>query len=175
MKRSHALRSIVYLIGACLVAAAVALAQDPAAAKQEKENDKRIARMTLPAAVQKTIRTHSKGAAILDIARELANWKTVYEVALSVEGRTRDLTIATDGSILRTKEEIALALLPEAARATIETNLGAGKLLIVEAVMQSDTLAFYEVQVKVGKKPTDIRELKVTRAGELLPEEPADE
>lgn len=175
MKRSHALRSIVCLIGACLALAAVALAQNPVTAKQEKENDKRIARMSLPAAVQKTIRTQSKGAAILDISRELANWKTVYEVALSIEGHTRDLTIATDGSILRTKEEIAIALIPEAARTTIEGNLGTGKLLIVEAVMQADTLAFYEAQVKVGKKPTDIRELRVTRAGELLPEEPAED
>ena len=94
MKRSFKLRWILCLAGACLVSAAMALAQDPVATKQEKENDKRIARMSLPTAVQKTVRAQSRGAVILEIARELANWKTVPNPDLA--RRTAQMEIRFD-------------------------------------------------------------------------------
>lgn len=148
--------AIACLLGACLFASA-AVAQETATAKQEKANAKLIAGMSLPSAVQKMVREQSKGAMILEIAREIVNWKTVYEVAMKVNGRSKDLTIATNGSVLTTKNEVDVAMLPEPVKATIEKNVGKGKLLIVQSVTEGDTLAAYEAHVKTGKKLIEIR------------------
>ena len=159
--------SITYLIGMALLLAGVVLAQEKKE-KPEKDGEKRVSMKSLPAAVQQTAREHSQGAIIRGISKEVENGQTTYEVELKINGRTRDITIAPDGTLLMAEEEVTLASLPAAARATIEKNLGQGKLLLVEAVTERGTLTYYEAHVQTGKKKS---ELKVKPDGQLMPEE----
>jgi hypothetical protein len=160
------------LLAAGLVLTAPAPAQETAAAKNEKANEKKIAAMSLPAAVKKTVREQSDGAVIVTIAREIRDWKTVYEVAMTVEGKTKDIIVGTDGKVLVSEVAIEMAKVPEAVRETVEKNLGKAKLLEVLSVTEGDKITHYEARLKEGKK---LSELKVSPAGELLPPDPAED
>jgi hypothetical protein len=164
--------TIASLLAAGLVLTAPAPAQESAAAKNDKANEKRIAAMNLPAAVQKSVREQSKGAVIVSIAREIKDWKTVYEVAMTVEGKTKDIIIGTNGKVLVTEVAVEMAALPEVVRGTIEKNLGKAKILEVLSVTEGDSLACYEARLKDGKK---LSELKVSPVGVLLPPDPPEE
>jgi uncharacterized membrane protein YkoI len=132
--------------------------------RRAKKGDHEIA----ACGVRMTAQEQSKGAVIRGISQEVEDGKTLYEVELKVNGRTKDVTIAADGTVLTIEEEIALAALPPAVKATIEKGAGKGKILLVESVTEGGTLAFYEAHVRTGKKESEI---KVRPDGQLIPEE----
>lgn len=74
---------------------------------------------SLPAAVRKTATEQGKGATMRGgISRETEHGKTLYEVELTVNGHTRDVLIAADGSVSEVEEEIAVASLPAPVKVT---------------------------------------------------------
>lgn len=152
----------------CLLLLSVVSAQEKEKKeKPEKNGEKRVSLKSLPTAVQQTAHEHSQGAVIRGVSKEVEDGKTFYEVALKVNGRTKDITIAPDGTLVTAEEEVTLASLPTEARATIEKNLGKGRLLLVESVTEEGQLAFYEAHVQTGRKKSEI---KVTTDGQLVPE-----
>jgi len=54
----------------------------------------------LPPAVQTAIRTQANGAAIEDIDRGTVNGQTVYEAAYKKDGRTYELRVGADGTVM---------------------------------------------------------------------------
>jgi hypothetical protein len=66
--------------------------------------ERRVKRSQLPPAVQKTVTEQSAGATIRGYSREVENGQTEYEVELTLQGHSKDVSIAPDGSVLEIEE-----------------------------------------------------------------------
>ncbi len=82
------------------------------AAAQERH----IQRSELPPAAQKVADEQSKGATVRGYSTEVENGKREYEVESTVNGHTRDVTIAPDGTVLEVEEQVEMAELPNPVR-----------------------------------------------------------
>jgi len=145
-----------------LAAAGLLLACSMTAAEPKEA---RMTMKSLPEAVRKTAMVETKGATIVEITKEIDEGKTVYEVATKQNGRTRDIIIAEDGTLKVAEEQVEMAELPKVVKETFEKNTGKGKIIVVEAVHLSGKFAYYEAQVRTGKK---VSELKVGLDGKLI-------
>ena len=148
MSATQVRASILGVVSATLLLANAEGAEEP-------QRETRTAMSSLPAAVRRTAAEQSKGATVVAITREADEGQTVYEVAMKRNGR-----IAED--------EVRMAELPAGVRATLEKHAGAGRILRIETVRQRGRLAYYEAQLRSGKR---ISELKIGLAGKVLPAE----
>jgi uncharacterized membrane protein YkoI len=137
-------------------------------ATRAQENEQSVKMKDLPAAVQKTVQEQSKGATVRGLSKEVENGKTYYEVSLKVSGHNKDVLIDSTGAVVEIEEEVALASLPPAVRATIEKNAGKGKIVNVESITKNNALEAYEAHVRTAGKESEI---KVAPDGTLIPPE----
>ncbi len=144
MKRSAVMGSVM-LATACAV-----VAQAAAQERQLKKSD-------LPPAVPRTADAQSQGATVRSYSSEMEQGKLEYEVALTVNGRSRDVSIAPDGSLLEIEDEVALAELPAPVRAGLEAKAAHGTITKVESITKHGTLVAYEAQVRTGGKRSEIQ------------------
>lgn len=115
--------------------------------------EKKINRSDLPPAVEKTVAAQSTGATINGFWQEKERGKVFYEAEMTVNGHSKDILIAADGSIAEVEEEVALDTLPADVRASLQSKAGSGKILKVESITKHDKLVAYEAKVdKNGKK-----------------------
>jgi uncharacterized membrane protein YkoI len=107
----------------------------------------------LPASVQKMVQETLKGAEIKNIAKEVENGVTQYEVETVLNGKRRDFNVDVKGKLLVVEEETTLDTLPAAVKAAILKKVGDGKLGMVELVI-ADGQTKYEAAytTKAGKK-----------------------
>jgi uncharacterized membrane protein YkoI len=138
----------------------------PASPQGAQAKEQRVTMDSLPAAVRKTVTEQSKGATMRGISTETEHGKTLYEVELTVNGHTRDVLIAADGSVSEVEEEIAVASLPAPVKVTLEQEAAPGKIVKVEAVTKGGKLAFYEARVQKDGKKTKV---SVGADGKLMP------
>jgi hypothetical protein len=126
-------------------------------ATQAAAQEKRIKRSDLPPAVQKTADEQSRGATVRGYASEVDGGKLEYEVQLTVNGHSRDVSIAPDGSVLEVEEEVAQADLPAAVREGLQQLAGAGTITRVESITKQGAIAAYEAQVRTGTKRSEVQ------------------
>jgi hypothetical protein len=124
------------------------------AAAQEK---KHLNRSDLPPAVQKTADEQSRGATVRGYGSEVEGGKLEYEMRLTVNGHSRDVSIAPDGSVLEVEEEVAQADLPAAVREGLQKLAGAGTITRVESITKQGAIAAYEAQVRIGTKRSEVQ------------------
>ena len=122
-----------------------------------QEQEQRVEMKDLPPAVQKTAKEQSKGAKVRGYSKEIEDGKTLYEVEMIVSGHSKDILIDESGAVVEVEEEVSLASLPPAVKSEIEKQAGKGKILKVESVNKSGTLAFYEAHVKTAGKISEIK------------------
>lgn len=158
--------SVAVLFAALALITGSALADEKADAKMAKANEKLIA--PLPAAVQATAREQSKGAVIKEVVEEIDAGNKVFEISMRVNGRVKDILVAQDGTVLIVEEQVDLASLPEAVRATIQKNAAKKKIVVINNVFKSGEFLYYEAQLKSGSK---LSEIKVAKNGDLVPED----
>jgi hypothetical protein len=123
------------------------------AAAQEKP----LKRSDLPAAVQKTADAQSAGATVRGYSSETDEGQLEYEVAMTVHGHGRDVTIAPDGSILEIEEEVALDSLSAAVREGLQQRAGSGKIGKVESLTKHGAIVAYEAHVLTGTKKSEVQ------------------
>jgi hypothetical protein len=117
----------------------------------------RITFQQMPEAVQKTVRAETAGGRIRGLWKETeADGRLVYEVEAMVKGRTRDLNIAEDGTVLVCEQQMTLAELPASVRETVLSAAGKRKIRVIESVTKLGQLAYYEAKVGTGKAIEDI-------------------
>ena len=121
-------------------AAAAALLLTLAGAAQAAAQDKKLKRSELPPAVGKTADAQSVGATVRGYSSETEDGQLSYEVALMMHGRTRDVSIAPDGTLLEIEEQVSLDSLPAAVRAGLIQAAGAGKIGKVESLTKKGLL-----------------------------------
>ena len=144
--------TVALLFLTCAIASQAATQQ---AATQEKE--KKLKRSDLPAAVQQTVDQESRGATIRGYSSETEGGQLQYEVAMTLRGHHRDVTIAADGSVVEIEEVVALDSLPAPVRAGLLQAAGAGKITRVESLTKRGAIVAYEAQVRTGKKRSEVQ------------------
>jgi hypothetical protein len=135
---------------AVVVAAAVSLALTASA-------EKKIARSALPPAVEKTVQAESQGATINGFVTESENGKTAYEAEMTVNGHSKDLLIAKDGTLLEIEEEVALNSLPAAVQSALTAKAAGAKITKVESLTKKGKLVAYEGATLKGTKAGEIQ------------------
>src|SRR5438105_10316125 len=74
--------------------------------------ERKITRKQLPAAVEKTVARESEGATINGFATEVEKGKRLYEVELTVNGHSKDISMDRAGNIVEVEEEASMDSLP---------------------------------------------------------------
>ena len=128
-----------------------------AASTSAAAQEKRLKRSDLPATVQKAADEQTKGATVRGYSSETESGQLEYEVAMSVNGRSRDVSFATDGSILEIEQEVPVDSLPAAVHAALVQKAGAGRIMKVESLTKHGTLVAYEAQVRTGTKRSEVQ------------------
>jgi uncharacterized membrane protein YkoI len=118
------------------------------AASMIEAADKKISHADLPPAVQKTVQEMSKGATIKGYSLETENGQTLYEVAMIVNGHSKDANIATDGQVVEVEEQVELSGLPANLQNALKAKAGKGEITKVESITKGGKLVAYEAQVK---------------------------
>ena len=126
--------------------------------------EKKVALKDLPPAAQKTVQEQLKGAEFKGLSQETEQGKTVYELETVVKGKTRDILIDANGSILEIEEATTLDAIPAPARAAIEKAATGGKIKTVETVTKGGKVYYEAAITKAGKGS----ELQVTADGAII-------
>jgi uncharacterized membrane protein YkoI len=119
--------------------------------------EKKIKRTELPPAVEKTVAAQSTGATIRGFSTEKENGQTLYEVEMTVNGHSKDVSMTTDGSIVEVEEQVGLDSLSAEVKAGLQAKAGKGKITKVESLTKKDKLVAYEAKVETNGKKTEIQ------------------
>jgi hypothetical protein len=119
--------------------------------------EKKINRSELPPAVEKTVAAQSAGATIRGFSTEREKGQTLYEVEMTVNGHSKDISMTADGSIVEIEEQVALDSLAPEVKAGLQAKAGKGKILKVETLTKKDKLVAYEAQVETNGKKSQVQ------------------
>jgi hypothetical protein len=136
-----------------LIIAAIMLGSSSTMLAQEKT----ITRRQLPPPVEQTVARESQGATIKSIATETDHGKRLYELALIVEGHTKDISIDKNGNIIEIEEEVAMDSLPAAVQDGLRSAAGAGVIGRIESLTKHGKLVAFEAQIKNRNKRAEIQ------------------
>jgi hypothetical protein len=117
----------------------------------------KIKRSDLPPAVEKTVVAQSKGATIRSFAKETEDGQVRYELALMVDGHSKDVAMDTDGAVVEEEEQVAMDSLPAPVKEGLQAKAGKGKLIKVESITKHDKLVAFEAQVLTGGKKSEVQ------------------
>jgi len=138
----------ISVFAAVLFTASVANAQ---------EQEKKIQRNQLPAAVEKTVAAESQGATIKGFSREVEKGKTYYEAEMTINGHARDVLMDTKGNIVEVEEQVDILTLPASVQDALKQAAGTGTIEMVESLTKHGKLVAYEGHVKRGNKRSEIQ------------------
>lgn len=119
--------------------------------------EKRITAADLPAAVRQTAEAQSKGATVRGYSRETEHGRVQYEVEMTIAGKSRDVTIGVDGTVLEVEQQVDLDSLPPAVHAALTKKAGAGRITKVESLTKGGTLVAYEAAILTGGKRSEVQ------------------
>ena len=119
--------------------------------------EKKINRSDLPPAVEKTVAAESSGATIRGFSTEKEKGQTLYEVEMTVNGHSKDISMMTDGSIVEVEEQVALDSLSPEVQAGLQARAGKGRILKVESLTKKDKLVAYEARVETNGKKSEVQ------------------
>lgn len=119
--------------------------------------EKKIKREDLPPAVEKTVTEQSQGATIKGFATEVDKGKRLYEVELTVNGHSKDVSMDRDGKIVEVEEEVAVDSLSPEVKTAVTRAAGSGTIMKVESLTKGGKLVAYEASVKNGPKNSEVQ------------------
>jgi len=119
--------------------------------------EKKIERSALPPAVEQTVQQQSQGATIKGFATEHEHGKKVYEAEMIVNGHTKDIQIAADGTLNEVEEEVAFDSLPAAVQSALTVKAAGAKIVKVESLTKKEKLVAYEAATLKGAKKGEIQ------------------
>ncbi len=119
--------------------------------------EKKIDRSALPPAVQKTVQEQSKGATVKGFSTEKEHGKRVYEAEMMVDGHSKDIQIAEDGSLTEIEEEVAFSALSQNVQAALTARAGTAKITKVESLTKQNNLVAYEAATLKGTRKGEIQ------------------
>jgi uncharacterized membrane protein YkoI len=117
----------------------------------------KISKSQLPAAVQKTAEEQSQGASVNGYSKDKEDGRLEYEVQMTSNGHSKDVTIAPDGQLLEIEEEVAVDSLPVVVKSGLQAKAGNGQITKVESLKKHGTLVAYEAQVRKANKHSEVQ------------------
>lgn len=117
----------------------------------------KVDRKSLPPAVEKTVQSQSQGATIKDFVTETEGGVFEYEAEMIVNGHTKDIAIAKDGTLLEVEEEVAMNSLPAGIQKALTTKAAGAKITKVETLTKKGKLVAYEAATLKGAKKGEIQ------------------
>lgn len=133
---------------AALVVSCVCHAQD---------KEKKIRRSELPPPVEKTVAVQSAGATVRGFSKEEEKGKLYYEAEMTVNGHSKDVLIAPDGTVVEIEEEVAFDSLSPDVKSGLQARSGASKIKKVESITKHDKLVAYEAVVVNNGKESEVQ------------------
>ena len=128
--------------------------------------EKKITKDQLPDAVRITAEQQSIGSTVIAYSQDRENGKLEYEVEMTINGHSKDVTIAPDGQLLEIEEQVALTRLPSAVQSALRQKAGKGTITKVESLTKHGALVAYEAQVSNAGKHSEVQ---VGPKGQTLP------
>ena len=119
--------------------------------------EKKIKRSDLPPAVEKTVAAQSEGATIEGFSTEKEKGETFYEAEMMVNGHSKDVLIAADGTVVEVEEQVVLDSLSADVKAGLQTKAGKGNILKVESLTKKGKLVAYEAKVDTNGKKSEVQ------------------
>ncbi|MBN9615267.1 MAG: hypothetical protein BGO25_09800 [Acidobacteriales bacterium 59-55] len=119
--------------------------------------EKKIDRSALPPAVERTVQAHSQGATVKSFSTDREHGKKVYEAEMVVDGHSRDIEIAADGTLNEIEEEVAFNSLPAGVQASLLIRAGSAKITKVESLTKQGKLVAYEATTLKGTRHGEIQ------------------
>jgi uncharacterized membrane protein YkoI len=107
--------------------------------------------------VEKTVAAQEAGATIRGFSVEKEKGQTFYEAEMTVNGHSKDVLIAADGTIVEIEEQVMLDALPAEVKAGLQAKAGAGKILKVESLTKKGKLVAYEAKVEMNGKKSEVQ------------------
>lgn len=120
-------------------------------------SEKPIKRAELPAAVQKTADEQSKGATVRRYVKDSEGGKPAYEVEMTVDGHSKDVSIAPDGRVLEVEEQVKLESLAGDVRDGLQKKAGKGTITKIESITKNGKIVAYEAQVKTAGRHSEVQ------------------
>ena len=118
-----------------------------------------------PAPVRAAIRRELRGGKCGEIYKSTEEGATEYEVEITRDGKSRQVTFDARGKIVYQAEPVALADTPEAVQSTLKGQLSEARLLHIDKALE-DGKVTYEVELaKAGKHQA----LSIRPNGQILP------
>ncbi|MES1260923.1 MAG: hypothetical protein ABUS49_04235 [Acidobacteriota bacterium] len=122
----------VFLAGLGMSALALAYDGDSFAGKFE----------ALPPAVRNTALAHMEKAFPVSISSAKSEQGWDYQINTRLNGKYHDLVIDENGKLVAVKDEVDLASLPAAAKAAIEKQAAASKIMTLEKVTEGGLVSY---------------------------------
>jgi hypothetical protein len=119
--------------------------------------EKKIKRSDLPPVVEKTVAAQSEGATIKGFSTEIEKGETFYEAEMMVNGHSKDVLIAADGTVVEVEEQVVLDSLSADVKVGLQSKAGKGKILKVESLTKKGKLVAYQAQVDRNGKKSEIQ------------------
>lgn len=114
--------------------------------------EKKVQFKDLPAAVQTAAKEQSRGAKVRGYSKDIENGKTEYEMELVSEGKTKDISMDENGSVLDVEQQVNFASLPSEVKDGLQKQAGEGKIIKVEAVTQGSKHSYEAAISRNGKR-----------------------
>ena len=140
-----------------LRSAAMLIVATLAVARNASSQEKKIQQADLPPAVAKTVAAQTQGATIRGYSMEQDKGKTYYEVAMTVHGHGKDVSMDANGTVVEVEEEVVFDSLPSAVKAGLSAKAGKGTIGTVESLTKSGKLVAYEAHVVTGTRKSEIQ------------------
>jgi hypothetical protein len=123
-----------------------------------QESEKSVKMKDLPPAVQQTVLEQSRGTKIRGLSKETEDGTNFfYEMTIRVNGQTRDVLIDPNGTVVEVEETTSLAALPQLVRDEFQRQAANGKIRKVESVSRGGQIVFYEAEIRVAGKTTEVQ------------------
>lgn len=130
--------------------------------------DKKVERSALPKAVEATVQQQSQGATIKGFTSDTEDGVFEYEAEMMMNGHSKDIAIAKDGTLLEVEEQVAMDSLSGAVKSALAAKAPGAKITKVESLTKQGKLVAYEAATLKGTKKGEIQ---VGPAGEKLTHE----
>jgi len=121
-----------------------------------RAGEKQVKFSELPPAVQKAAQAESQGATVKGYAKEVEHGKVTFEVQMTLNGKTRDVSIDPSGKVVEVEQEVSLEAVPPAALTAIQAETKGGSIAKVEEV-KSDSETVWEAQLLSRGKHREVR------------------
>lgn len=119
--------------------------------------EKKIDRSALPPAVEKTVQAQSQGATIKGFTTEREHGRRVYEAEMMVNGHSRDIEIASDGTLNEVEEGVDFGSLPATVQTALTKRAAGAKITKVESLTKHGKLVAYEAATLKGTRHGEIQ------------------